>query len=285
MGIWVQSCVNTHTHTHANTHARTHAHWSPLPSGCQQLWKAVRPDWHSGLPPRMLSLSLWGVKPHGRRWRDPPAETERNDTFRADAHTHTHNMHTHACAIIRWKATNWLAWQCVNTNWMQGSSCCSKHFSRQRKRSDEEGRARVSEWVSDCVLNKESCLQLRRPPCWQPITCVESRRRRSPPAPSHKPPVLLSGPVSSQKRNWTMLFPVGARPAAWEAMECLPFHNRCHLYPRRIGAPPPLPPIQIDFYSLCPSVTFCFLPSESAVRWNWAAFLDNMGGRGMFWLI
>lgn len=83
----------------------------------------MRPDWHNGLPPTVLSLTLWGETPHRMRWRDPP-ET----LMKWHLQTHTHN---HRRTITRYKAPNWLAWLCVNTNWVRGSSCCYKHFSQR----------------------------------------------------------------------------------------------------------------------------------------------------------
>lgn len=89
---------------------------------------------------------------------------------------------------------------------MRGSSCCCKHFSLRWR-----GRKR----------NKESRLKLRRPPCWQPITCVWS----------WSPPCLSVRAFLVLKHNWTMPFPVWVLLAAWETAVCVLSHNRCHLYP------------------------------------------------------
>ncbi len=147
--LWViQSSINTYAHTQNDNTLVS----SPLK--CKQHWKPVRPDWHNGLPPSILSLTLWGETPHCRRWRDPLRLNEMTPSHshwltHSLTHTHTQN---HRRTIIRSKATNWLAWLCVNTNWMWGSSCCCRQFS-QRWRGEEEKRKRkrASECVCVCV--------------------------------------------------------------------------------------------------------------------------------------
>lgn len=150
---------------------------------------------------------------------------------------------------------------------MQGSSCCSKHFSRQSKKEQWGGRkwARVSEWVSAYWIKNlvSSCVD---PHADSQLPACEAGD-----APPPRPiPHLLSccqGPSRLKSKIGQCRFLLELAPLP-ETVECLPSHNRCHLYPRRVGALSP--PIQTAFYSPCPSVTAHFPASESAVRWNWA---------------
>lgn len=79
------SVIQQHTHTHTPVNNILVS----SPSKCKQLWKPARPDWHNGLPPSVLSLTLWGVTPHGGRWRDPPRLNEMTPSHR---HTLTHTQ-------------------------------------------------------------------------------------------------------------------------------------------------------------------------------------------------
>lgn len=173
----VMSCSVFSKHTHTQTR-RQH---TGIPLKCKQHWKPVRPDWHNGLPPSELSLTLWGETPHCRRWRDP---LRLNEMTPSHTHTHTQNYRR---TIIRSKATNWLAWQCMNTNWMRGSSCCYEKFPL-RWRGRKRKRERVSVCACVCAFGIKNLVS----------SCVVPHAdSQLPVCEAGALPVFLSEPVSS----------------------------------------------------------------------------------------
>lgn len=132
-------------------------------------------------------------------------------------HTHTHTGVSLRHAIICYKAPNWPAWLCVNTNWVRGSSCCYRHFSQRWRRAEEKRKRKgeslcvrgIKNLVSRCAVSRADS-QL---PVWEAgaLPCLSVRAR------------LVF------KRDWTMPLPVCVLLTSWETMVKLLSHNRCHI--------------------------------------------------------
>lgn len=122
----------------------------------------------------------------------------------SERHTHAHTGVSLRHAIICYKAPNWPAWLCVNTNWVRGSSCCYRHFSQRWRRAEEKRKRKgeslcvkgIKNLVSRCAVSRADS-QL---PVWEAgaLPCLSVRAR------------LVF------KRDWTMPLPVCVLLTSWE---------------------------------------------------------------------
>lgn len=178
------------------------------------------------------------------------------------AHTHTHGQkrtHTHGRLhavrpLIGLPGSVWIPTGCRAAAVVLSISLCKVRTDQRRGESELE-------WVSACWIKNlvSSCVDPRAD---NQLPACEAGDTHRPHPPNHSPqprtPLSCCQGPSGLKAKLDNVVSCWSSPRSLRPWNARHPNNRCHLYPRRVGAPPP--PIQTAFHSPCPSVTAHFPP-------------------------